>query len=140
MITAVAIGIAAYFLIFYDGYSGTFELSLNGLKYNMELTEFKRIKASDGVLYSADFSDGDNNVQLTFKIWEDNGEAYISLSNPTLTLDGTEYYMQHPLRNNEYFVDALLDNYIWITFLNPPMNNKCYLSGRFIIEGSNLIN
>ena len=138
-IAALAIGIAAYFLVFHNGYSGTFDLSCNGQEYSMELSELERTKVYDGVIYSAVFSDGSNNVKLTFKVGEDGGEAYISLDNPRLFLDGTQYHMLHSLRKNEYYVDALLDHYRWITFQNPPMNNRYFLNGRFIIEGSNLL-
>ena len=64
VIAALAIGIASYFLVFHNGYSGTFDLSCNGQEYSMELSELERTKVSDGVIYSAVFSDGGNNVKL----------------------------------------------------------------------------
>lgn len=134
LVAIVAIGVVVYFLFFHKEYSGIFEIYLDDKTYSLELSKIDRVQVDDGVIYSTRFSEGNNEIRLIFtvKVLED-GETLIDIGEPRIYIDGTSYYLRHPLRKNEYYAQMILDEYFEVCFWYPPMNNRKNLRGNFFI-------
>lgn len=134
---AIAIIIIVYMLFIRTDYTGSFNFSLDGNEYNWSLKQAERHHVDDGTIFRTVYSEGRNSIEIVFKIWEEDGETYIRLDNPTIQLDGERHRMTRPIRNSDYSIDALLSNYIGITFWGMPFDDGIHLNGIFTLQGIN---
>lgn len=136
ILVAIAISIMVYRTFTRVDYTGSVNFLLDGKEYNWTLERTDTHNVDDSVIYETIYSDGGDSIRIVFKIWEENGETYIHLDNPTIQLDGERCVMTRTIQNSDYSIDALSSSYIRITFWDLPFDGGIYLNGGFTFEES----
>ena len=138
-ILAVIIAAIAIFLLFFkSSLSGTFTISMDGQDYEWNMKSVERAETSDGVIYLTTFAKGDDSIDISFRIWEENGEVRVNCDNPVINLDGNRLAMTRPIRKNDYTLDIALKDFVRITFWFVPYNNNFVLNGTLDLRGENI--
>lgn len=130
------LAVLVYIVFIRTSYSGDFSFTTNGKDYEWKLKKTEQHKTTTRTLYSVVYSDGDNSAKFTFGIWEENGDTWIALDNPTIHINGKTYVPRRPLRNNDYSFDYY-DSSMQIIFWNVPFTDGFQLNGDFFLRVDN---
>ena len=139
-VLAVALVIAVGLCLIIDlsgcDYGGYFSMNVDGVSCQLNLSEVTAYEKDGVKYYRAIFADSGKSADVSFSMWEEDGQVRLHLDNPTLKINGQKYLMPRPLKERNYSVDDIMDHVFCVTFYDVPYSDDFRLNGRMYLQVS----
>ena len=134
VVVLLVIGTVGYLLSSQTEYSGYFDIVLNGVDCKLELTNVERIQNGDKIIYRTSFSGGGKSADVSFALWKDQDNVYIDLDNPTIQINGKNYWMSRALRKSDFSLNSVTEHSLNLAFYEVPYSDGFKLNAIMYLQ------